>query len=282
MDNSTPEKFLDVDKVLRQKSGKSYRFVPKFLIRYLERITHQDELNEILFRLKGVNSFEFLHEILFNMFGVEIEYHGLENIPKEGGIIIAGNHPLGGMDGMALMHVVGKVRTDIKFVANDLLLHLPNLRDLFVAVNKLGGNSQESVLGLNQVLNSDQALLIFPAGLVSRKQQGGISDLEWKKTFISKAVAHKRDVVPVYINGRNSDFFYNLARLRKLLNIKLNIEMLYLVDEMFKQRNKKITLTFGKPISHTTFTSAFTPHQWAGKVRRYVYSLPQGNQIFNF
>lgn len=280
MENNFPEKFLDVDAVLRQKGRKFYPYIPAFFIRYLERITHQEELNQILYKLRGVKNQEFLEDVLFQMFGVEIEIRGLENVPAAGGCIVSSNHPLGGLDGMALMYAVGRIRTDIKFLANDILLHLPNLKEMFVAVNKVGANNKEAIAGMNQVFGSQQAVLIFPAGLVSRKQKEGIADLEWKKTFITKAIQHKLPVIPTHINGKNSNFFYNLARIRKLLNIKANIEMLYLADEMFKQKEKKLTITFGRPIPYTTFTNALSAAQWAAKVRNHVYTLPLGNTEF--
>ena len=280
MENNFPEKFLDLDAILRQKGRNIYPYIPAFFIRYLERITHQEELNQILYRLRDVKNQDFLEDVLFQMFGVDIEIRGIENIPAAGGCIVSSNHPLGGLDGMALMYAVGRVRSDIKFLANDILLHLPNLKEMFVAVNKVGANNKEAIAGMNQVFGSQQAVLIFPAGLVSRKQKEGISDLEWKKTFITKSIQHKLPVIPTYINGRNSIFFYNLARIRKLFKIKANIEMLYLADEMFKQKEKKLTITFGRPIPYTTFTNALSATQWASKVRKHVYTLAFGNTDF--
>lgn len=272
--------FLNVDNVFQKKGRKIYPYIPGFLIRYIERIVHQDELNAALKRLHDKKNLEFLEHVLLNEFGVEIEARNFENLPADGRYIVAGNHPLGGMDGMALMHVVGKKRPDLKFLANDILLEIPNLRELFVPVNKHGRSTHETVRIMDELFSSDDTVLVFPAGLVSRKQKGGISDLDWKKTFITKSIKYERDIVPVHIDGENSQFFYNLARWRKRLRIKANIEMLYLADEMFKQKGKKITITFGEPVSYATFTRELTHQQWADRMKAHVYGLPGGNLQF--
>ncbi|MFW5759212.1 MAG: 1-acyl-sn-glycerol-3-phosphate acyltransferase, partial [Bacteroidota bacterium] len=266
-------KLVNVDKLLQTKGKKIYPYIPGFLIRYLEKKIHQDTLNELLHRFQDKHGLEFLENILHKYFTVEIEVRNKENIPRQGRYILASNHPLGGLDGMALMHEVGKYRKDIKFIVNDILLELQNLQELFVPVNKHGRNSAERVQILRDVYESDNLVLIFPAGLVSRKQNGVIKDLEWKKSFISKSIQYKRDILPVYIEGKNSDFFYNLALWRKRLRIKANIEMLYLPDEMFKQADKKITITFGKPIPYNTFTSSSTHYEWAQWVKEKIYEM---------
>jgi putative hemolysin len=271
---------VDVDAVFRKKGGRIYPFIPKFIIRYLERVIHQDEINEALPHFRDYFGLDFVEKILTEKFTVDIEVVHPAHIPGPGRYIIASNHPLGGLDGMALMHVVGKKRPDLKFVVNDILIELKNLQSLFVAVNKHGRNTKEYISTLDALYSSDELVLIFPAGLVSRRQKGGISDLEWKKSFITKAVQYQRDIIPVHIDGRNSDFFYNLAIWRKRLGIKANIEMLYLADEMFKQREKRMKITFGKPIPYQVFTREHSHHQWAQLVKSHVYSLPEGLSDF--
>lgn len=266
--------FIDVEEVFKKKGGKLYPLIPGFLINYLKRTIHQDAINEALSAFEDQMGLEFIESVLTRKFTVDIEVKNLDNIPSEGRYIIASNHPLGGLDGMALMHVVGKKRKDIKFIVNDILLELKNLQDIFVPVNKHGRNSSESVRIIEELYQSEDVVLIFPAGLVSRKQKGGIiKDLHWKKSFITKAIRHKRDIIPVHIEGKNSSFFYNLARLRKLLGLKANLEMLYLPDEMFKQANKKMTITFGKPIPYTFFSKQHTHDEWAQIVKEKVYEL---------
>lgn len=274
--SSPPEvkPFIDINEVFRKKGGKLYHFIPKFFIRYLKKTIHESELNDALRDYSDKQDFDFLRAILTERFTVDIDVRNEENIPADGRYIIASNHPLGGLDGMALMHVIGKKRKDLKFFANDILLELPNLKNLFVPVNKHGRTSQENVRIIEDLYESDQLVLIFPAGLVSRKQKGGIiKDLEWKKSFITKAIQHKRDIVPVYIEGRNSEFFYNLSKFRKKIGLNLNIEMLYLPDEMFRQADKKMTITFGKPVPYTIFTKSKNHREWAEWMKNKVYDM---------
>ena len=213
-------------------------------------------------------------DAILEEFGAKISTVGLSNITTQGRYLIASNHPLGGLDGVALMGVVGKVRKDIIFPVNDLLMNVPNLSTLFIPVNKHGSNAS-NVSVFEDTFASDKTLLYFPAGLCSRKQSGKISDLEWKKSFITKARKHQRDIIPTHIDGRNSGFFYNLANLRKRLGIKANIEMIYLVDEMYQQKNKDVKIIFGKPISYLIFDKRFTDTQWAQLVKDFVYTLEQ-------
>lgn len=267
--------FFDVDTLLANKNPSLYKFLPKFILNYIKKIIHQDELNAIVVDNKNSFGLDFLDAVLKG-FGVKIIYKGLENIPEDGRWIVASNHPLGGLDGMALMWVVGKRRKDIAFPVNDLLMNIENLKGLFIPINKHGSNAGNVRL-IEETFASEKAMLYFPAGLCSRKQKGGICDLEWKKSFISKARTHKRDIIPCHINGRNSDWFYNLARFRAFLGLKANIEMLYLVDEMYRQRNKEIVITFGKPIAYSTFDKRKTDLDWAQALKAYVYTLQKDN-----
>ena len=263
--------FLNIQKIFYTKSPALAKMVPKFVYNYLKRIIHESELNELFYNNKDKFDFDLVNSILEG-FQIEIIVKGLENVPSTGRYIIASNHPLGGFDGLALMSVVGKIRKDIVFPVNDLLMNLPNIKGLFIPINKHGSNA-ENVKIINDTFASDVMILFFPAGLVSRKQSGKILDLEWKKTFITKAKRFKRDIIPTYIDGRNSNFFYNLANLRKFLGIKTNIEMLYLSDEIFKQKNKTINIVFGKPIPYSKFDKTNSDQKWAEFVKQQAYSL---------
>ncbi len=269
------ERTINIEKVFRAKSPGAAKAIPGFVFRYLRRVIHEKELNDHIYKNREVIGIDFVKASLKDLFGAIVISHGIKNIPESGKYVFAANHPLGGLDGMALMQEIGKARKDIVFPVNDLLLFIPQLKPLFIPINKHGSNSQNMQI-LNDAFESDKLILYFPAGLVSRKQKDGIRDLEWKKTFISKAIQFKRDVIPVYINGKNSSFFYNLANIRKKLGIKANIEMLYLPDEMFKQRNKTIEIIIGKPIPFQTFDTRYNVKIWAEKVKNYVYALGNG------
>lgn len=263
--------FIDLEQVISSKSSGLTKLIPRFVLNYLKRVIHQEDLNEIMSKNSHLQGLDFLDAVVTG-FGVKITCKGIENIPVNGRWIVAANHPLGGLDGMALLQAIGRVRKDVVFPVNDLLMNIPNLRGLFIPINKHGSNAG-NVKAIGETFASGQAMVYFPAGLCSRKQKGGIFDLEWKKSFISKARVHKRDVIPCYISGRNSNWFYNLARFREFLGIKANIEMLYLVDEMYKQRDKEIVITFGKPISCTIFDKTKTDLAWAQTLKDHVYSL---------
>lgn len=268
------EQFIDLEKVIASKNQNLLKVLPKFILSYLKRVIHQDEVNSTIFQNRNYYGVDFAKKIL-EAFGAIIKIEGIENLPKNGRQLIAANHPLGGLDGIALMSEIGKVRKDFLFPVNDLLMNLPNLKELFIPVNKHGSNA-DNIRIFNEAFASDVLLLYFPAGLVSRKVKGKIIDLEWKKTFLSKSIKYKRDIIPMYISGRNTNFFYNLANWRKRLGIKANIEMLYLVDEMFKQKNKIINITFGKLIPIETFDKRHTHAEWAQVLREHVYALGRG------
>ena len=264
--------------------------IPGFVFNYLRKITHQEEINGYIYKNRNLFGLDFIDAILTE-FGVKSDIAISQSLlpsypptllPSEilshiispsGRYIIASNHPLGGMDGMALIREVGKFRKDIVFPVNDLLMNLPGLQPLFIPINKHGKNT-ENIGIIEQTFTSDKVILYFPAGLVSRKHKGGvIKDLDWKKTFITKAKKHHRDIIPVFITGRNSDFFYNLSRWRTKLGIKANLEMLYLVDEMVKQKGKTLKMIFGEPISYSFFDKSKSDVQWAQFVKDKVYSL---------
>lgn len=266
------EKFIDVEKVIADKNAKLLRRLPNFIIRYLKRILHQEEINRIIWENRDIRNEEFCKEII-QRFGINLTVSGLDHVPKTGGAIFVANHPLGGMDALALVDVLASHRTDIKFIVNDILLNLKSLEGLFVGVNKHGRNAKESLREVESLFGSDHAVFVFPAGLVSRKIKGEVRDLEWKKTFVTQAKKYGKPIVPVYIDGRLSNFFYRLANLRESLGIKVNIEMLYLVNELFKQKNQTINIIFGKPIQSSNFDDTRTDKEWAHWVQSEVYRL---------
>jgi putative hemolysin len=273
------EKFIEIDKVLAEKNPRLAKALPSFVISYIKKVLHQDQINDFIAVYGHLFGFDFIEKII-EEFGVQIEIKGMENVPSQGGIVLASNHPLGGLDALAMMHMLGKKRKDMRFIVNDILLSFKNLKELFIPVNKHGKSGIESVKMINAQFASDELTLVFPAGLVSRKQDGGIiKDLEWKKSFITKARQYQRDIIPVYVEGNNSNFFYNLSRWRKRLGIKANIEMFYLMDEMYKQRGKKITIYFGEPIKYSIFDKTKTDEQWANYIKELVYKLPSSGKI---
>lgn len=272
--NNNSSVTLNVEKIFQDKNPAILKWIPRFVISYLKRILHQDSLNKILIDNPDSYNVEF-GKICTNLFGVKSKSIGLDNIPKDGRYLFVANHPLGGLDGIIFVNEVGSVFEKVKFPVNDILLEIGRFNDIFVPINKHGAHSREAAALIEDAFKSDAQVLYFPAGLVSRKQKGIIKDLDWKPNFIKKAIKHKRTIIPVHIEGRNSSFFYNLARARKFLGLKANIEMLYLVDEMFKHKDKNVTLTFGTPIPWQVIKDNDSPKVWAEKIKETVYSLPK-------
>ena len=263
---------IDVENVLFSKNPSLAKAVPGFIVNYLKKIVHQDELNEFL-RKYGHQKDASLIEAGLKHFEIKFKVTGEENIPESGRYIFVSNHPLGGLDGLVFIYELSKHFPEIKFPVNDILTNIKNLSGIFLPVNKHGGQAKESARLIEEAYASDCQILYFPAGLCSRKRRGIIKDLKWQKSFISKSIQHKRDIVPAFFSGRNSNFFYNLANFRKMLGIKANIEMLYLADEMFKQKDKEISLVFGHTIPWETFDKSRSALEWADWVKSKSYEL---------
>lgn len=266
------KKFIDVSKVLEEKAPSLNKWLPRFIKNYLKRKLHEDEINVIMHQLKDVYGLDFNNQGL-DLLGAKVEAVNGHHVPKTGGIILASNHPLGGLDGMAFVKAIGEQRKDVHFVVNDVLKNLKNYGDVFIGVNKIRSASHSSLKSIENVLMGDETVGFFPAGLVSRKQDGRIYDLDWKKSFVTQALDHERLIVPVFIEGQNSKFFYRFANFRERIGIKFNIEMLFLPDEMFKQKGKTIKVHFGKPFDPNKVLDKSKSHKgWADHIKQYIYS----------
>ena len=265
------KKFIDVDKVLAEKAPTLKKWLPRFILNWLKRKLHEDEINEVMHELKDTYGVDFNNGCIEKL-GAKIISINAHHIPRSGGIILAANHPLGGLDGMAFVKAIAEVRPDIHFVVNDVLKNLKNYGDVFIGINKIRSTSATSLRTIEIVLSTDDAIGFFPAGLVSRKQNGLIRDLEWKKSFVTQAIDHKRMIVPVFIEGENSKFFYRFANFRKKIGIKANIEMLFLPDEMFKQRGRTVKVHFGKAFDTAILDNRRSHKQWAEHIKQYIYS----------
>lgn len=267
---------IDIDAVLKSKMGDKAKYVPGFVVNYLKRIVHQDWLNGFIIREGDTQGVQWIKDCL-EYLDIRLKVEGLENLPDDSDgrrFTFVSNHPLGGPDGLALGAVIGdRYDSRIKYLVNDLLMNLSGLAPLFVGINKTGKQSRDFPRMVEAVFASDNHVIMFPAGLCSRKIDGKIQDVAWKKTFITKSVETQRDVVPIHFGGRNSNFFYNLAKVTKFLGIKFNLAMLYLVDELYKNQHKEFVIRIGKPIPYSTFSKSRTPVQWAAYVRDIVYHL---------
>ena len=274
--NEISEKTIDVRQILRGKMGAKAKYVPGFIVKWLERILHQEEVNEFLWDNRDRTGVEWLESCL-KYLDTTLDIVGEENLPDgdDGRLYtFVSNHPLGGQDGVALGAILGRhYGGNFRYLVNDLLMNLPGLAPLCIPINKTGRQSRNFPAMVEAGFRGDNHILMFPAGICSRRIDGTIHDLPWKKTFISKSVETHRDVVPIHFGGRNSDFFYNLADTCKRLGIKFNIAMLYLADEMYKNRHKTFRVAIGKPIPWQTFDKSKTPMEWAKYVQEIVYKL---------
>jgi len=276
------EKTIDIEKIFRVKNPRLYRWTPRFLVRWIARLIWQDEINRVIYTYPNDDSVTFAHHIL-EEFKVNIDVVGLENLRDNERFMVASNHPLGGLDGVAMLDTVGGIYPDVIFPVNDMLLFIPQFRNAFIPINKQGSATSSHTANLKNIQShfaSERPILYFPAGICSRRRRGIIKDLAWKKAFITLAVKNRRDVVPALFHGRNSGFFYRLANWRVRLGIKFNVEFIFLPREMFRQQGKTFRVIFGKPIPYSFFNERFTPDEWAQLLRDFVYTLQSGEESF--
>ncbi|GHT43243.1 glycerol acyltransferase [Bacteroidia bacterium] len=264
---------IDLQAILQSKVPQLARRIPRVAVRFLSWLICQARLNECLRKGYGLSGVQFMQQKVADDFSLTLELRGVENLPTATHrCIFASNHPLGGLDGICLSAVLGE-RYDgkIKYLVNDILYFLKPLQDIFIPINKHGAQATGAVSLLNEAFASDNQIITFPAGLCSRKRKGQIHDLEWKKMFVAKAIEYRRDIIPVFFDARNSNFFYTFAAIRKKLGLKANLEMLLLPREMFKSKGATFTIHFGKPIAWQTLDASKTAQQWAKEIEKTVY-----------
>ena len=269
------EKTIDIEKVLKDKMGAKAKFVPGFLVRWLKRIVHQDEINAFLWESRDKTGVEWL-EACVRYLDIKLEIEGKENLPAADDkrlYTLVSNHPLGGQDGVALGAVTGRhFDGRFRYLVNDLLMNLPGLAPLCIPINKTGSQSRNFPAMVKAGFESNNHMLMFPAGLCSRRHNGLIRDIPWSKTFISKSVEYQRDIIPIHFSGQNSNFFYRLANFSDRF-LPFNLAMIFLADEMYKNVHKSFQIKIGKPIPWQTFDKSKSPQEWAQFVREQVYSL---------
>ena len=270
------EKTIDIDSILQSKMGAKAKWVPRPLVLWLKRIIHQDQVNAYLWDSRDKIGTEWLEECV-RYLQMSLKLEGMENLPdKNDGRLytIVSNHPLGGADGVALGAIIGRhFDSRFRYLVNDLLMNLPGLAPLCIPINKTGKQSRSFPAMVKAGFESENHMLMYPAGICSRRQKdGSIRDIPWAKTFIVKSVEYQRDVIPIHFSGQNSNFFYKLANFSDRY-LPFNLAMLFLVDEMYKNVGKTFEIKIGKPIPWQTFDKSKTPQQWAQYVQDIVYSL---------
>ena len=269
------EKTIDIEKILKDKMGAKAKFVPGFLVRWLKRIVHQDQINAFLWESRDKTGVEWL-EACVEYLDIKLEVEGKENLPAPDDkrlYTFVSNHPLGGQDGVALGAVIGRHYDGrFRYLVNDLLMNLPGLAPLCIPINKTGSQSRNFPAMVKAGFESDNHMLMFPAGLCSRRHNGLIRDIPWSKTFVSKSVEYQRDIVPIHFSGQNSNFFYRLANFSDRF-LPFNLAMIFLADEMYKNVHKSFQIKIGKPIPWQTFDKSKSASEWAQTVKDNLYDL---------
>lgn len=270
------QKTIDIEKILESKMGSKKKYVPAFAVKWLKHIIHEDQVNEFLWENRELTGSQWL-DACVKYLDMTLEIEGLENLPdKNDGkyYTFVSNHPLGGQDGVALGSIIGHHYDDnFRYLVNDLLLNLPGLKPLCIGIDKTGKQGRDFPKMVEAGFKGNNHILMFPAGLNSRKINGVIHDIPWKKTFVTKSVEYQRDVVPIHFGGRNSERFYRIAHFSDKYIKKVNLAMLFLVDEMYKNVGKTFRVTIGKPIPWQTFDKSKTAAEWAQYVEDKVYEL---------
>ncbi len=274
---------LDLHDILRRRvGGWKGRLIPGALISALERLVRQERLNELLEVAYPAEGSAFSAAILKEL-DITVAVEGAENIPEHKRLIFASNHPLGGLDGITLIKVLGDMYGDanIRFLVNDMLMNVEPLQNVFLPINKYGSQGREAAKAINAAYASDMQIAVFPAGLVSRlHDDGSIADLMWQKAFVAKAIEYERDIVPVRFVALNTPRFYRMARRRKKLGIKVNLEQALLPSEVCKAQGAKFRIIFGRPVTWQSLRdSSRTPLRLAADLREMVYSLEKPEKI---
>lgn len=266
---------IDIEAVLKGKAPRAARWVPGFVVAYLKRIVHEREINEVIEAGWKLPPQEFIR-LAFDRLQIRYTIEGLDRLDPAGRYLFASNHPFGGMDGLMLADKLIDRFGDVRVVVNDLLMHIEPLRPLWVPVNKHGAQCADYARRFDEALFGELPVLTFPAGLCSRRRGGVVADPEWKSSFVKRAYASRRLIVPVFVEGTLSDFFYRLSNLRKLLGVKFNVEMLYLADEMFRQRGRSFRIRVGEPIPAEELAACGSLREQTDYVRTKAYALGEG------
>lgn len=263
---------IDIGAVLQEKAPKLARWIPAFVVNRLRRIVHEKELNHIYQNYWNYAPQPFIHAC-FRDWNVSYTIEGLDKLDRNGRYLFVSNHPFGGMDGMMLADKLIEHFGDVRVVVNDILRVVSPLDPLWVPVNKHGSQKMAYARKFDEAFFGDLPVLTFPAGLCSRKIDGRVQDTPWRPNFLKKSNASHRQIVPIFVEGRLSNFFYNLSRIRKALGVKANIEMLWLVDEMLRQKGQHFRIIVGEPIDVADLHEAGTLAEQVEEVRKKCYAL---------
>ncbi|MCZ2721299.1 lysophospholipid acyltransferase family protein [Marinomonas sp. 15G1-11] len=269
---------MHIEQIIAEKSPNFLQKHPLFTrptLEILKHLFHEQEVNRFLDENKDCLGFEFIDRVLnhFN-FNYQVSQIDRRNIPAIGRVIIIANHPLGALDGLALLRLVGEVRSDVKIIANDMLMHFDALKNLILPVDNLSGKSSSKQLkNIIDCLRKEEAVIIFPAGEVSRLSPSGIKDQKWSASYLKLAQKTNSPILPVYINGRNSLLFYTSSIIYRPLST------IQLAHEMFKQQNRHVPIQVGQPIPIQELAKLPLSDKEKNKlVKRHLYRIAKGKK----
>ena len=265
-------KYIDIKRVLAGSGSKRLSSLPDFITGIIARIICQDEMNRIMNKYKDKIGKEFLPAVIDEL-QVNIEVTGIENLPENGRCFFVANHPFGILDGLILTRIITRKYGSVKAIANEAFLYVPQLRPFIAAVNVFDGSSRDYLQALEEVYQQDVPISHFPSGEVSRRYHGKFQDCDWQKSFITKSISSRRDVVPIRFEGRNSNLFFFIYIFRNFFGIKANIELILLPRELFRKKGRTVRVIVGKPIPWQTFDKTHSHFEWAQRVKGVVYAL---------
>lgn len=275
------KKYIDIEENLKRDKPKLYKRLPKFVLFLIKRILHENEANIICRKYKDYSGIDFIPKLI-EYFNIKIDVKGIENLPEHKNCIFVANHHLGFLDGLVLTYLVSQKYGKLKAIGNEAFMYIPNMRPMIASVNVFGKNSREYIKDLNELYASDIPITHFPNGTVARVHKGKVKDEKWTKSFITRAVTNERDIVPIRFFEKNSRLFYTIYRIRKFLGIKTNIELILLLNELFRRRNSTVKVKIGKTISYKKFGKTKSHSQWAEAVKEHVYLFEHNNTNINF
>ncbi|WP_024954186.1 lysophospholipid acyltransferase family protein [Sulfurospirillum arcachonense] len=264
---------VDIEKAIQKKFPKFEhypQFVKKPFTYMSKKLMYEEEINSFLEKYNTLESFDFIEAILeYFGFGYSISNKAKRNIPASGRVVIIANHPLGALDALSLISLIKEIRSDVKIVANDILMQVPQLQSLLIPVDNISQSStKEQIKNVYKALENDEAVIIFPSGEVSRARVTGIKDTYWQKGFLRFAKKTNSPILPVFIEAKNSSFFYTLSALNKKLS------GLFLVREMFLQRSKGVSFKVGELIPYKNISKTeLSEKMLVNLLKKHLYKI---------
>ncbi len=271
---------IDVEKEILKKFPnleKNSSALKKSLLKIAKKIVHEDTINTFINDNAHLKGFEFIDAVLeYFDFDYIVSSNDIENIPSTGKVIIIANHPLGGLDALCLLKLIGQIRKDVKIIANDFLAGFNALKSLFIPIDNFKSKqAKNDIKTIYEALNNEEALIIFPAGEVSRAGVKGIKDPVWSKGFLNFAINSNAPILPILIDGKNSKTFYTISIINKTFSTLL------LSHEMFNKKSKNLHIKIGELIPNEHIIPKGLDKKYIVNLyKKHLYSLKKPHKSF--